>query len=174
MPDITPTGKGLTVLISCNYDPHEDWMVFASWYSIFKNLPDAAIKIACLRANPFSEFFNWTTRCQVPFIQYSEKDKNVKELFQIEDALVIKPDVMAVWHYDAMAVGPASSKSDENSTFVSYLDGCGKFVLGEWINTMRKSPFSMTSKLYADDLTLNEYRILKLWEKCTITYNTIA
>jgi hypothetical protein len=80
---------------------------------------------------------------------------------------------MAVSAYNEKMLGPETVKSDENFTFVSYLNGCGKFVLNEWINSIR-NPFGSVDKLFSDDLKLNEYRILKMWEKCSKTYNAIV
>ncbi len=163
---ITPTGKGLNVIIVCEYRPHHSWMSFGSWYSIFKNLPDAEVGIYCGRENLKENLFSWTNKCGVKIVQHS---KDNKANFS-SNILQITSDMMAVSAYDATAIGPVSAKSDENFTFVSYLEGCGKFVLSEWIDRIR-SPFGIVENLFSDDLKLNEYRILKLWEKCFRTYN---
>ncbi len=161
------TGNGLNILISCEMVPHHDWMTFASWYSIHKNLPDAQVSISCLRKPISKKIFNWPVKCHVPFSQYSGEIKIP------ENTLVLTPDIMAVSYYDLDTMGPITAKSDENCTFVSYREGCGKFVCDEWINTL-KNPFGISNLLYSEDLRLNEYRILKMWGKCYKTYNAIA
>lgn len=159
MSRISPTGKGLNIVLLCEYTPSHDWMSFASWYSVYHNLPDAQLGIFCKRIGTRTQLFQWTFKCKVPFIQYSS------EYVVPEGAMVITPDTMAVTTYDETALGPIDVKSDENSTFVSYLGGCGQFVLSEWINTSR-NPFNITSRLYSNNLSVNEYRVFKLWDKC--------
>ncbi len=38
--NVTPIGGELKILINVDYSFNHDWMSFASWYSINKNLPD--------------------------------------------------------------------------------------------------------------------------------------
>jgi len=161
---ISPTGYGLNIVISCEYLRHHSWMAFASWYSIFKNLPDAKVQILCDRTGLPEVLFNWTNKCKVPIYHVNKSD------LEVENSFNITPDVMAVSTYEPEMLGPGPARSDENFTFVSYLDGCGKFVFSEWIDSIR-NPFGVTNNLYSNDLKLNEYRILKLWEKCNKTYN---
>lgn len=162
MPDISNTGDGLSIVIKCDYVPHHDWMSFASWYSITKNLPDAKVRMVCKRSGTPLQMFRWTRKVRVPFIQSSIEPQPTS------DDLWITPDVMAVSTYDAENLGPVSVKENVVFTFASYLKGCGKFVLGEWIN--KRCPFQMSQRFYATDLTLNEYRVLRLWEKAFNSY----
>ena len=159
MSEISLTGRGLSVIISCEYSLPHNWMTFASWYSIQKNLPDAQVGISCKRTDCAGDIFNWPTKCKVPYSQYS------KEFKAPDNVKIITPDVMAVDTYKEEMLGPTNAKDGKNSTFVSYLEGCGDFVLTNWIHTSR-SPFSMTGRFFSDNLTVNEYRILKLWEMC--------
>jgi len=153
----------LNVIINCEEKVHHDWMAFASWYSIVKNLPDAQVQIYCKRTgNSLRQLFGWTYRYKVPLIKYHSINLP-------ENSFQISPEIMAVSIYNKDALGPITTKSNENSTFVSYLEGCGKFVLSEWINSIR-SPFEVVGKLYTDNLTVNELKVLKLWEKCYSTY----
>ena len=143
-------------------------MTFASWYSIFKNLPDANVKIRCTRSDTRELLFVWSQKCDVPIYYVNKSDLKIEENW-----FSITPDIMAVSTYDSNNLGPESAKSDENFTFVSYLEGCGKFVFSEWIDTIR-NPFDIANELYSYNLKLNEYRILKLWEKCSTTYSAIT
>jgi hypothetical protein len=130
-------------------------------------LPDAKVKILCVRTDTRELLFTWAGKCNVPIQHVNKLD------FEIENWFKITPDVMAVSTYDSDNLGPETAKSDKNFTFISYLDGCGKFVLSKWIDNMR-SPFAVAGQLFSDDIKLNEYRILKLWEKCSRTYNAIV
>jgi hypothetical protein len=71
--EITPTGRGLKIAINCDLKPGDDWMGFASWYSVKINLPDAAVVIACpkghLEDHLVSMFF-WAYRLHVPVFRY--------------------------------------------------------------------------------------------------------
>lgn len=163
---ISETGNGLNILMLCEYTRHHDWMSFASWYSIYKNLPDATVEISCLRTNCQDQLFNWPVKCNVTFSQ-------VSKLEHVVDKLTITPDIMAVSYYDINNLGPVDVKSDDNFTFVSYFRGCGKFVYDQWINTLR-NPLVIAEKLFTEDISLNESRVLKLWGKAYTLYRTIA
>lgn len=176
---ISPTGEGLNILIDCKYIPQHDWMVFASWYSISKNLPDAIVKIICQRSESKSTIFRWPNRCLIPLKQYLKSEKLIKDqaidlgLYQNEEEiLIITPDIMCVSFYDVEHKGPIDVKSDENFTFVSYLHGCGKFVLQDWLNI--KNPFFRVDRFYSENMFLNERRVLKLWDKGFKTYLATA
>lgn len=84
---ITNIGNNLNVLISCEYNIHDDWQTFASWYSIYKNLPDAEVSILCARDFPGNYTpFRWPTRAAVKFFQHENLEQNianVKKLNQL-------------------------------------------------------------------------------------------
>ncbi len=65
MPDvISPSGNGLSVLIHSNYNHHANWMAYASWYSIYKTLPEAKVAIAVGRASSIQHYYyHWVYRC---------------------------------------------------------------------------------------------------------------
>ena len=50
----------------------------------------------------------------------------------------------------------------------SYQKGCGK-----WINTMEGCPFANTLRFYRFDMTVNEIRILKLWDRMSRLYHAV-
>jgi hypothetical protein len=64
---ITDTGGGLSVLIVC--EPEQDWQSFSTWYSLFKNLPDAKAAIVCHRngQTPFV-YYQWAKRLNIPVL----------------------------------------------------------------------------------------------------------
>lgn len=170
MLDVSTTGNGLNIIIKCEYIPHHDWMTFASWYSIYKNLPDAEVKLVCHRIPSTHQLFHWPDKCSVKHIFWGG---TIEDYPVPENSLVITPEVMAVSHYDVNKLGPIDVKSEENFTFVSYFNGCGKFVMNEWINKTY-NPFGVTDRLFTDDISLNEYRVLKMWEKAKTLHTVVG
>jgi hypothetical protein len=67
---ITKTGKNLSILIVA--ETGKDWETFGTWYSIFKNLPDATVAIASLRnkETPFM-LFQWAKRLGIPLFHFN-------------------------------------------------------------------------------------------------------
>lgn len=62
---ISETGKNLTVLIIT--EPELNWQTFATWYSVYKIIPEAEASIICIRNGdtPFA-FYQWAKRLKVP------------------------------------------------------------------------------------------------------------
>lgn len=168
---ISSTGKNLNIIMSCEHSLIHDWMTFSCWYSIKKNLPDSKFHISCLRTKNIGPFFMWARKFKIPFFQHSDKNKDLQELFACNNAFIISPGMMAIYGFIEDSLGPSDVKDDEKTTFVSYLNGCGRFTMSEWVDRM-SNPFSFVDKLYSDDLSLNEYKVLKLWEQCALTYNS--
>lgn len=69
---------------------------------------------------------------------------------------------MAVREYTPECLGPFPAKKNIDSTFVSYFDGCGKFVIDNWIDSI-DDPFR--KNFYSEGMTVNELRILQLWDR---------
>lgn len=68
---VLSTGNGLGVLITCDYTRYHNWMSFATWYSVYQNMPDATI--ALLSSRRLSEGvvnFNWAYNCDIKFFQH--------------------------------------------------------------------------------------------------------
>ena len=170
---ISKTGDNLAVVINIDKDPFEPWMAFCSWYSIVKNLPDA--KVFILARGDFIKsdiVSNWAKRCKINFSQYNDQNylnvAKTKFSRHFEKTLFINSDVMAVDTYLGDKI--TSSKSNEQSTFVSYLDGVGNFVLAECINK-NVLPFGAISRSFiSSEMSVNESRIIKLWEKAEKLY----
>ncbi len=58
------SGNGLSVLITTAYKHHFNWMAYASWYSVYKNLPNAKVTITCGRAPRIENYFyHWVYKC---------------------------------------------------------------------------------------------------------------
>lgn len=68
---ITQTGKNLNVLICTDYSFIFNWMSFAAWYSVSKNLPDAKIAIVCSRNNINLQLYRWVNKIDAKFFLHS-------------------------------------------------------------------------------------------------------
>lgn len=98
---ITETGKNLNVLITT--EPGKDWETFGTWYSIFKNIPEATIRITCQRngKTPF-QLFQWAKKVDVPVLHHApfSEDRTLNRLNAIklsgfkENVLVLEPLVI--------------------------------------------------------------------------------
>lgn len=159
---ISPTGDGLNIAIKCNYLPHHNWMVMASWYSLLKNLPDAKFVIVCDKSQGGNiELFKWCVKLDLDFY-YGTKHKYDYE---------INCDTMAVREWKGFEI--CSATSEETSTFVHYRDRCGDFVLADWIDSI-EAPFARTDDFYKGGMAVNEWKILELWKKLYPVYSMIG
>jgi hypothetical protein len=155
---IDPYGDGLEITIKCKYTSQQDWMSFASWYSINKNLPDAKVFLFCEKEGvPKRQYFFWPKKCGI-------------ELVKQFKGLVINADVMAVRTYNAKKLGPIDCRKNDVVTFVSYLNGCGSFVLSEGIDNGKHLFPKSVKKFLTDDMSVNELKILKIWEQLADLY----
>ena len=162
---ISEFGKGLKVIISAKSCPSHDWMSFASWYSIQINLPDAEIVLFCERGEVV---FRWPYKIGLKTVYYTKYPLYPANTTFIE----ISPSVMAVRPFIIDNIGPVDAKSNQIATFVDYSNGCGKFVFQESINTLA-SPFCGAKRFASMDMSVNEVKILKLWEDCNKTYEAL-
>ncbi len=55
-------GSNLKIAIICEETTIQEWLSFASWYSIYKNLPKAQVELFCARSH---SFFYWPDRVGV-------------------------------------------------------------------------------------------------------------
>lgn len=146
--------RDLKITISCDCNQCHNWMAFASWYSIKKIIPDCEIS---LKLNLNKPLFRWTNIFGVRVSKNSS--------FQLE----IPPTVMAVRDFDGN-FNISSSKSNTQTTFVDYADGCGFFVVDKWINSKDVPFFKAIRRFGNSNLTVNEMAILTIWEKCHHVY----
>jgi hypothetical protein len=164
------TGEGLDILIKCESTYLQNWMVFACWYSISVNLPDANVVIGCDRSLQSRILFEWPNRCSVNFFQCNDDSDFVsiafgRKFISSKTPIILPPHTMAVREYDQDNIGPIDAKSNERATFVHYHEGCGKFVASEWIDRF-VMPFEGAIRRFGSDgLSINEIAILRLWER---------
>lgn len=100
---ITETGGNLSVLIIT--EPGLDWQAFGTWYSFYKNLPDAKVHVNVLRNGdmPFA-YYQWAKRLKLPLVHHKPYSDNLTMVNWLDainkanltsDILVVKPLVMA-------------------------------------------------------------------------------
>lgn len=148
-----------TISIVCECNPFHDWMAFASWYSFKKFLPDCIVVLETKLSSPL---FCWANRVGVKIVRNSSSK------------IKFKPTTIAVRDF----VGDfdiSSSKSEKQSCFVDYSDGCGNFIIKKWENNTQP-PFYKALIRFGrhNKLTVNEFAILEFWEKCDQIYRTIG
>lgn len=150
--EITPTGENLSIIIDCDYVPHHDWMTKVSVFSIQQHLPDANISINCKRNICKYQLFDWTRKLNIRFTYNENKQK---------ECLIITPDVMAIRTFIDKKIFLA--KEEEICTFVTYKEGCGNFVMSEWIDSI-EAPFAVAKEFVNNSLSVNEAKILQFWK----------
>ncbi len=130
---IDETGNNLFVVITT--EPDKNWETFATWYSIYKNWPNAKPLIVCNRNGemPF-KYFQWARRLKIPLIHRTPY-KEESELFMQLDCvrlmtesgeingpvLIIKPLMMAVDTFDPKFLNFLNNESDWRNNNVCYL-----------------------------------------------------
>lgn len=121
---ITTTGKGLNILISCDYMPCHSWMSFLAWYSFYRNIPEAKVVVACNRLPMKHQLFDWTKRCDVPFSLF-KPDSSFNHLRYFIDkkiisfpVLILSPDVVVVRELNDVSAFD-NSFSEKKATFLT-------------------------------------------------------
>lgn len=148
-----------SIVITCECVPAHDWMAFASWYSIRKRLPDCNVTIEVKLSSPM---FGWAHRAGVKITRKSDA------LFRISPTVVAVRDFVG-----DLTISQAVSQ--EQTCFIDYSNGCGDFVVNEWIHK-GEVPFHKALRRFGSyrDLTVNEVAILEFWEKCHQVYRIMG
>lgn len=162
---VTPTGENLLLIIKCEYLPHNDWMSFFTWYSIQKNLPDAKVLILCKRNVYKQSLFNWTYKYKVPIFQISSNFNDYSKIGADDSfhKIELTCEQAAINTFDEKNLGLDEEK--EFCTFFNYFNKCGSFKGQNWVDSLN-SPFKKHNEFITDDISLNEFKILKLWKDC--------
>jgi len=170
--EINETGDGLGIIINCYPHTSDNWSAFACWYSFHKNLPDAKLVLAYNRMHAEWDMFKWAHPCGVDIITYSSKDPNavfsntkVFDSKKVDLVKIISPQTMALRTYHPDIPGPVDVQSNEPATLVTYEHRCGGFILSEWINRVEHPFHNAIGRFGNVDPTLNEMKVLELWEK---------
>lgn len=133
---ITKTGGNLSVLIIT--EPEQDWQTFATWYSFFKNLPDAEVAIVSQRngSTPFS-YYQWAKRLNIRTMhrnQFTQSNEYLNWVMAVKSArdaglvghevLVTAPLCMAVDVLDEKTLSRISEDAiyDRHFGFIRRVD----------------------------------------------------
>jgi hypothetical protein len=105
--------------------------------------------------------FGWANRAGIKIKRSSNAD------------FKINPTTMAVRDFTGdFSISPA--KSNLQTCFVDYSEGCGNFVVSDWIHKV-EVPFQKAFKRFSyRNLTVNEVAILEFWEKCHQIYRVMG
>lgn len=102
-------------------------------------------------------------------------DVNVAVARQIDRTLLDKMtnQFMFTGKFEGLPVEVKNLTSDAKEaadliSIVTTNKGCGR-----WIDTMKGCPFSNAEGLLADDMTVNELRVIGLWRKMVALYSTV-
>lgn len=156
-------GEGLVVFISCKPTLTDNWLSFASWYSVKKFLPDAQIYLVGESQEQERMSFGWVYRSKLPFVRSGIAE--AEKLIQGEK-VVIKAGTIAVREYLSGQVIPA--KSLDTATFVDASQECGSLVISQWNRPY--PPFRKATKFITETATPNERKVLSLWEESINLY----
>lgn len=160
----------MNITIFCEYKTLHNWLAMASWYSVHMNIPDAFVEIECLKTNNKVVLFGWARKLKIPFRYASvRRDLKLKE----GELISITPDIMAVNEFMEDSLGPSDVKGSDRTTFVKISDGVGRFKLSSWIDSSRAPFVSATSRLWNEDVSVNELKVLKLWERVGRYYSNL-
>lgn len=202
-------GTGVSVLINSKYDYFHNWMSYAAWYSLQRNLPGAKVALAVPRRGLDLMLYHWAYRCDIRFMMYRNVEK-MNKMFAVYLALkrnlvrqpliVMDADVMAlgelelpsvdfavddnVWYFNNQPVekfeeainkgGDVSLFGDGpvfGSTFANYRWKCGNFLKKNWLRGKVKPPFNAGDAFRSHDLSLEESKIIDLWNQMGDMYD---
>jgi hypothetical protein len=173
---ISETGKNLSVLILTEVG--KDWETFATWYSIYKNLPNSNVSIVCQRNEkaPFV-LFQWAKRLKIPLFltnPYSE-DKKINFLYAIKDSLnqkkiqqpvlVVEPFIMILESFYKKLIDKLNNKNfiiDEKILFLNNLN-VDNLIYDLFIQNLSLSDF--VENLYIEANASNELSCIISYEK---------
>lgn len=191
---ISSLGKNLNILIPCDYTFSHNWMSFFCWYSIYKNLPEASVVIACNRLAMKQTLFLWTKRCQVNCLIHKRTDIHgqiglVASKGYNEPILVVDPASVCIRDFEETNINYknlsniifsndhsdilSNCKDSTISLFTSYQQGWGTFVPSNWIDKER-CPLISNLDFASSEMTVNESRIRNLWKSAKFLFNNVS
>ena len=152
-------------------------MSYALYNSIRYFIPEARV---CLAKKWAVQGVNstWEQRCKIPFFLYEPDEDPLKivvkkNIFGKDFKIVpLKAHVLAV--REVGNLGPSDVHKDEETTFVDYDSGCGTFDYRKWIDRS-DAPLRQAVKRFGDtNLSVNEMRVLKEWERSSRSYTLVS
>ncbi len=146
------------IKVFCEESKLHEWTSFAFWFSVTKNLPDYEFNLICKRGN---RQFLWPYRCNVKILRKKTQD----------GLYFTHPLHMAVRNTKDLSI--VKPKSNEFGTFCDYGEGCGKFVVSQWINR-DGGPLSCVRLVMNKDMSINESKIFDLWRNMFSLYQFVT
>jgi hypothetical protein len=173
------TGKNLSVLITTK--ANQEWQTFTTWYSFYKNIPEAEVVIATVRneETPF-QYFQWAKRLKIR-IFYQKAFNDDRDLTQLslvsvardflQDTILVVPAMtMAIDTLDPQLVEIVNSREnmfcpDNGSVLLKGIDQDGineiinKCMLEDLKITDIQSPITLVKDVKTAELcSLVSYR----------------
>jgi hypothetical protein len=108
---LTETGKDLNIIIITEIG--QDWQAFSTWYSIYKNIPDANVAITCLRNQTTPvQCFQWCKRLNIPvsYTKLNDRLSLIPSDLLGETVLVLPSLTMVVDVLDKKVIDEVNSK----------------------------------------------------------------
>lgn len=158
MKKISETGKGLTIQTHSTGHPNDSWKLFILWRSCAYFLPDADFIIAWKKSDMFMP--DWIRKCKIKL-----------GITSGENVLVVPASCAAIRKYkEEDALGPVDIKSDTHACLVFY-----EGSVGTWKETKKFFfPCDKAVMRYGrTELTVNEYRLLNIWERYSLIYRSL-
>lgn len=183
-------GDGLTILIHGTPGVSFPWRSFSSWFSARKYLPDASVIVAIPRGDGSQNctcFWSWrlgvthftyrggvdearrqaAKRIEHPgFWATMEAGTLILEAVQTEFLTRLKRE----GDFDSLS---RLAKDEEVCPVISIRSGVGSFVLENWIDRS-DTPFRRSGLYRQGSLSVNENRVLSLWEQMSQIYEAIG
>mgnify|MGYP003343594205 CR=1 FL=1 len=163
---ITETGKNLSILITT--ETGKDWETFGTWYSFFKNLPDAKVGITSARntETPF-QYYQWAKRVHIPVIRH--------DIFNEEDSFMSRLDAVGlalsqkIVEYPLLVVDPLIMAIDIlDQKFLELLNSSYSiFGKDTWLLNGQNIPDMMHEYMLRDEPTKLEENLLSFEAKET-------
>ena len=159
---INATGENLKVVVVTQ--TAEDWRAFATWYSVQKYLPDAAVSLLVHRTTRVEvQYYQWAKRLRVPikFINPYYKEKVGDQLYDLKlslsnpvlmlDYTTVLTDVLdAGWLSRLNSTTPILAM-DEHAWFARLVDPKRlDDIINEYIFTGKQSPPVVVSTLISE------------------------
>jgi hypothetical protein len=173
------------LIIATNQSTHHEWMAFACWYSLNRNLPDHPVAVVFPRSNQ-SHQYTWLNRCKIPYLSYGAETTEQQAIDKLirhrvictagEPVVVFRDYMMAVREPNLNITGIVAAENlsgystcsnEEPADIVEYLT-CGKFIVAEWVEKEKRHPFNRTAQLMSRNRTINEQRVFHLWRQMEI------
>jgi hypothetical protein len=158
------SGKGLNILIDAPFSIFGDWSAFALCYSIKKYLPESVIYLDKKKSSEAKhQYFRWMPKLEVRHFPPSA------DISLSSSCVIIRP----IDSSNDLKNILSEAKQDKFTPFVSYKEGCGKFVMANWINS-NEYLFPYADSLMSMDACVNEIQVLKLWKQMNILYTLLV